>query len=59
LLSLPASFVCGYAAMYTQEELIELSGWARAIWLFLTRRETFLRMFVERRELQHALKEFD
>ena len=59
LLSLPVSVLCGYAALYTQEELTELSGWARAIWLFLARRETFLRMFVERRELQHALREFD
>jgi|SRR5687768_4827086 len=59
LLSLPVSVLCGYAALYTQEELTELRGWARAIWLFLARRETFLRMFVERRELQHALREFD
>jgi len=59
LISLPVSVLCGYAALYTQEELTELSGWARAIWLFLARRETFLRMFVERRELQHALKQID
>lgn len=59
LLSLPVSALCGYAALYTQEVLTELGGWARAIWLFLTRRETFLRMFVERRELQHVLREFD
>ena len=36
-----------------------MRGWAKAIWLFLTRREKFLRMFVERRELQAALREFD
>lgn len=59
LLSLPLSVACGYAALYTQEELTELSGWARAIWLFLAHRETFLRMFVERRELQHQLQQFD
>jgi hypothetical protein len=59
LLSLPVSALCGYAALYTQEVLTELGGWARAIRLFLTRRETFLRMFVERRELQHVLREFD
>jgi len=59
LLSLPASIVCGYAALYSQERMIELRGWARAIWLFLTRRETFLRMFVERRELQDQLSEID
>ncbi len=59
LASLPVSMVCGYLAMYSQEEIIELRGWANAIWLFLTRREAFLRMYVERRELQHQLRAFD
>jgi 1-acyl-sn-glycerol-3-phosphate acyltransferase len=59
LLSVPLTFVCGYIALHTFEEIEELRGWAKAIWLFLTRRETFLRMFVERRELQHELLEFD
>lgn len=59
LLSIPVSALCGYLAMYSQEELLELQGWARAIWLFLTRREAFLRMFVERRELQQQLQAFD
>ncbi|MBA2334951.1 MAG: hypothetical protein H0V90_08440 [Blastocatellia bacterium] len=38
--------------------MAELRGWAKAIWLFLTKREVFLRMFVERRELQLQLQEF-
>ena len=59
LVSIPVSFLCGYAALYTLEEIEELRGWARAIWLFLTRREKFLRLFVERRELQQELREFD
>lgn len=59
LLSIPLVVVCGYVALRVSEEITELSGWARAIWMFLTRRETFLRMFVERRELQHELREFD
>ena len=59
LLSVPLTFVCGYIALHTLEEIEELRGWAKAIWLFLTRREAFLRMFVERRELQHELREFD
>ncbi len=59
LLSLPVTALCGYLAMYSQEEILELSGWARAIWLFLTKREAFLRMFVERRELQQQLQAFD
>jgi len=36
-----------------------MRGWAKAIVLFLTRKEKFLRLFVERRELQEALREFD
>ena len=59
LLSFPVSVLGGYAAIYSQEKMMELSGWARAIWLFFTRRETFLRMFVERRDLQHELRGLD
>lgn len=59
LVSIPASFLCGYAALYTLEEIEELRGWAKAIWLFLTSRERFLRLFVERRELRRELREFD
>ncbi|HMQ05321.1 MAG TPA: lysophospholipid acyltransferase family protein [Pyrinomonadaceae bacterium] len=59
LLSIPIWIVCGYVAMRTQEEVAELSGWARATWLYFARREAFLRMFVERRELQHRLRGFD
>ncbi len=59
LASIPFSFLCGYAALYSLEEIAEMRGWAKAIWLFLTRKEKFLRLFVERRELQDALREFD
>jgi 1-acyl-sn-glycerol-3-phosphate acyltransferase len=57
--SIPFSFLCGYIALYSLEEFAEMSGWARAIWIFFTRREMFLRLFVERRELQEELVEFD
>ncbi len=59
LASIPFSFVCGYAALYSLEEIVEMRGWAAAIWLYLTKRERFLRIYVERRELQEALREFD
>ena len=59
LVSIPAAVISGYASLYTLEEIEELRGWAKAIWLFLTRREAFLRMYVERRELHHKLREFD
>ena len=59
LVSIPFSFVCGYIALYSLEEFEEMRGWAKAIWLFLTRKEKFLRLYVERRELRDALTEFD
>lgn len=59
LASIPFSFACGYAALYSLEEITEMRGWAKAIWLFLTKKEKFLRLFVERRELQEALRAFD
>jgi hypothetical protein len=57
--SIPFSFVAGYITLYSWEEATEMSGWARAIWHFLLRKERFLRLFVERRELQEQLKEID
>jgi 1-acyl-sn-glycerol-3-phosphate acyltransferase len=59
LLSAPVTMACAYAALYTLEEIEEMSGWARAIWLYFRKRETFLRLFVERRELLDDLREFD
>ena len=59
LASVPFSFLCGYAALYSLEEFEEMRGWAKAIWLFFKKRETFLRLFVERRELREELREFD
>lgn len=59
VLSIPTAFLCGYIALYTLEEFEEMSGWARAIWKFLTAKDKFLRLFVERRDLQQELREFD
>ncbi len=59
LLSIPFSMLSGYVALYSLEEFQEMRGWTKAIWLFLTKKEKFLRLFVERRELQEALRTFD
>jgi hypothetical protein len=56
-LSVPAAFICGYAALYSLEEFEELRGWTKAVWVFLTDRDAFLRLFVERRNLQAELKD--
>lgn len=56
LISIPFCFVIGYIALITLEDVEELRGWARAIRLFFSRRETFLRLYVERNELQDSLR---
>jgi 1-acyl-sn-glycerol-3-phosphate acyltransferase len=55
-LSIPLSFLCGYVALRTLEEIAELRGWAKAILLFIRRREAFLRLLAERRNLFEKIK---
>jgi glycerol-3-phosphate O-acyltransferase / dihydroxyacetone phosphate acyltransferase len=55
LLSIPFSFLCGYVALRSLEEIADLAGWLKAITLFFRRRETFLRLLVERRNLFEKL----
>ena len=55
LLSLPLAFVSGYVALISLESLAELSGWGRAILRFFFDRDAFLRLYVERREIQEEL----
>ena len=59
LASIPFSFAAGYITLYSWEEATEMSGWAKAIWTFLTDKDKFLRLYVERRELTTALVAFD
>lgn len=59
LASIPFSFAAGYIALYSWEEATEMSGWAKAIWRFLTDKEQFLRLYVERRDLMNSLQAFD
>lgn len=55
--SIPVSIILGYIALYTLEEAAELRGWANAVWLYITRKEEFLKLFVERRQLQKELRD--
>jgi 1-acyl-sn-glycerol-3-phosphate acyltransferase len=59
LISIPISAVLGYVALYALEQFEDLRGWANAVSLFLWRRDTFLRLYVERRDMQLRLKEYD
>jgi glycerol-3-phosphate O-acyltransferase/dihydroxyacetone phosphate acyltransferase len=56
LLSIPFSFLCGYIALRSLEEIGELSGWLRAISLYFFRREKFLRLLAERKSLFEKVK---
>ena len=56
LLSIPIAFLCGYVALRTFEELEEMRGWINAAWLFLSKRDKFLRLLVERRKFYEELK---
>jgi hypothetical protein len=55
-LSVPAAILLGYIALYTLEQTTELSGWAFAIYLYLTKKETFLRLYAERKNLTEQLR---
>ena len=59
LASIPFSFVAGYIALYSWEEGTEMRGWSKAIWIFLTDKDKFLRLYIERRDLTTELESFD
>jgi glycerol-3-phosphate O-acyltransferase/dihydroxyacetone phosphate acyltransferase len=54
-IAVPAAAICGYAAMRTMETLADLTGWFRAVVLFFRRRDLFLQLILERRELHRRL----
>jgi hypothetical protein len=56
LLSIPVSFLCGYIALKSLEEIGDLNGWLKAISAFFLKREKFLRLLAERRSLFKQVK---
>lgn len=56
LVSIPISLLCGFIALKTLEELYDLRGWFKAIWLFYRKRDVFVKLLRERRELHLKLK---
>ena len=51
LLAIPFSFLCGYVALRSLEEIGDLNGWLKAISAFFLKREKFLSLLAERRVL--------
>jgi glycerol-3-phosphate O-acyltransferase / dihydroxyacetone phosphate acyltransferase len=56
LLSVPFSFFCGYIALRSLEEILDLKSWLNAITAFFFKREKFLRLLAERRKLFKQLE---
>ena len=56
LFSIPFSIICGYVALKTLEEIGDLSGWLNAISAFFLKREKFLRLLAERKNLFEKMK---
>lgn len=56
LLSIPFSFLCGWIALRSLEEIDELRGWLKAITVFFLKREKFLRLLAERKMLFEQVK---
>lgn len=59
LISIPLSFLTGWIALTTLEYFEEYRGWARAIAAFFTNRDRFLRLYVERGDIQADLRLID
>jgi hypothetical protein len=59
LVALPLSVLCGYVAMRSLEELVDMRGWFKAVLLVVRRRKLFLRLLIERRALQDELKRME
>ncbi len=59
LASIPFSFLCGYIALRSLEEIEDLRGWFRAVLLFYRKRQLFMELVRERRALHTELKNAD
>jgi glycerol-3-phosphate O-acyltransferase/dihydroxyacetone phosphate acyltransferase len=57
LLAFPLVIVCGYVAMRSMEELYDLRGWFKAIYILLRRRGLYLRLLIERKSLHSEMEQ--
>ena len=55
--ALPVTIAFGYAALRCLEELIDLSGWFKAVWVLLRWRWLFVRLLIERRALHREISQ--
>lgn len=57
LLSIPIVISCGYIALRSSETLIDMRVWIKAAWLLFRQRALFLRLLVQRENLQKEIGE--
>lgn len=57
LLAFPLAIVAGYAAMLSLEELYDMRGWFKAIFILLRHRGLYLRLLIERKSLHQEIEQ--
>lgn len=57
LLAFPLAIVAGYVAMRSMEELYDMRGWFKAIFILLRRRGLYLRLLIERKSLHAEMEQ--
>lgn len=56
-LSIPVVILCGYIALRSSETLIDMRVWIKSAWLLFRQRALFLRLLVQRENLQREIGE--
>ncbi|HEV7843706.1 MAG TPA: hypothetical protein VGO69_08400, partial [Pyrinomonadaceae bacterium] len=57
LLAFPLAIVAGYVAMRSMEELYDMRGWFKAIFILLRHRGMYLRLLIERKSLHNEMEQ--
>ncbi len=57
LLSIPITILCGYVALRSSETLVDMRIWISSAWLLFRQRALFLRLLVQRKNLQKEIEQ--
>jgi hypothetical protein len=57
LLSIPITILCGYVALRSSETLVDMRVWINSAWLLFRQRALFLRLLVQRKNLQREIEQ--
>ena len=56
LLAVPLTILCGYIALRSSETLVDMRVWLKSAWLLFRQRALFLRLLVQRKNLQREIE---